>query len=165
LIMRKPYSRRLDKETFRDNVDVDPVTGCWIWKWAKNGMGYGKVKVNGILKHAHRVAFELFNGVVTGGNLVCHVCDRTSCVNPGHLFVGTWKDNMQDCKRKGRLTVRQGSKTGGTPLTDEDVVFIRTWWAMGAMQKHIAALFGVKPCTISGITNGRNWCHVVGGPL
>jgi ferredoxin-like protein FixX len=35
--------------------------------------------------------------------VACHRCDTPSCVNPGHLFAATQKENMQDALRKGRL--------------------------------------------------------------
>lgn len=67
--------------------------------------GYGVVKIRRVQIFAHRIAFAISENKDPGNMLVCHHCDNPTCVKPGHLFLGTQKDNMQDCKRKGRLVV------------------------------------------------------------
>ena len=80
------------------------MSDCILWtgpKWA--GGRYGMDKVNGKCMGAHRAAWVRKYGKIPEGIFVCHKCDNGLCVNTDHLFLGTAKDNMQDCKQKGRL--------------------------------------------------------------
>lgn len=77
--------------------------GCWFWNGKKNNKGYGLLYANGknnVL--AHRFSYEYHKGKIGDGLLCCHHCDNPPCVNPDHLFEGTYSENMQDCVRKGR---------------------------------------------------------------
>ena len=78
-------------------------SGCWEWQGA-TAAGYGRVKVNRKVVSVHRLAFQLANTEVDMSQMmVCHKCDNRRCCNPEHLFLGTSRDNMLDCKAKGRL--------------------------------------------------------------
>ena len=77
--------------------------GCWEWTGSVNDKGYGLIYVEGKSKRAHRITYQLFKSEIPKGLFICHHCDNPGCVNPEHLFVGTQKDNMQDCIRKGRF--------------------------------------------------------------
>lgn len=48
------------------------------------------------------MAWELVNGPIPDGKLVCHKCDNKLCCNPAHFFIGSCKDNTQDMLSKGR---------------------------------------------------------------
>jgi len=88
---------------FHKSYVKDKSSGCWLWAGSLRGNGYGRIKVNGRAVVASRYSWELHYGPIPDGLLICHTCDKPSCVNPEHLFVGTQKDNMADCIRKGRF--------------------------------------------------------------
>lgn len=81
---------------------VDQSGECWLWQAGRTPKGYGMVKVNGAHQGAHRVAYELVNGPIPAGMLVCHRCDTPACVRPDHLFLGSAKTNNRDAIAKGR---------------------------------------------------------------
>jgi len=86
---------------------VKITNGCWLWQGPKNLGGYGTWShgQNGkaIRLLAHRVGYQWKNGPIPKGMCVCHHCDVANCVNPDHLFLGTYRDNMQDAVKKGRM--------------------------------------------------------------
>jgi hypothetical protein len=165
--MRKPMTRDVTKETLKDNVDVDPVTGCWIWKWAKHDAGYGMKQHRGKVTRVHRIAYELFAGEIPVGLHVCHRCDCRPCCNPEHLFLGTDMDNQRDSQMKGRNKIPPpcpGSLNGFSKLTESSVAAIKSMLDAGGRLVDIARKFCVHRCTIGDIKYGRRWRHVVGEP-
>ncbi|MBL8924116.1 MAG: HNH endonuclease [Myxococcaceae bacterium] len=83
-------------------IAVDPITGCWLWKAAKNNKGYGVLRVGDGNVYAHRASWVTHFGEVKTGQCVLHRCDVPACINPDHLFVGSHADNTADMLRKGR---------------------------------------------------------------
>ena len=78
------------------------IDGCWEWKRSKTKFGYGQFTVNKIHILAHRMAYAIFYGEVPTSLCVLHRCDNPSCVNPEHLFLGTYLDNNRDMSLKRR---------------------------------------------------------------
>ena len=95
-------------ESFWEKVDIPVIGyGCWEWTGGKNRAGYGQINIAGKHCQAHRVSFEMANGVKLPrgrktGIIICHSCDNPGCVNPEHLWLGTHYHNSQDAIRKGR---------------------------------------------------------------
>lgn len=137
--------------------------GCWIWTGLRSAYGYGLIGRGG--KQAgnmatHRVSWELHNGPIPAGLVVCHKCDNPPCVNPDHLFVGTQRENVNDCVRKGRhrAACQKGEANGNAKLTWADVAVIRAAYVPGRVsQQSLADRFGVPQTTISKIIAGQLW--------
>lgn len=122
---------------------------CWVWK-ASCRDGYGQVRIEKVLRSAHRVAYELTYGEIEGDLQVLHECDNRPCCNPKHLFLGTLLDNMKDRNKKGRQV------SGTLKLTSEQIIEIRSRWATGnETQTNIAKDFGITPSWVSKLVNNK----------
>ena len=100
---------------FWEKVDVSAGPhGCWLWIATVTNKGYGQFSKGRVSVTAHRMSWELANGVKPPTDLfVCHRCDTPTCVNPAHLFLGTHRDNIADMVAKGRgrwAGMRESSK-------------------------------------------------------
>ena len=112
----------------------DPLrTGCWL-KTGQPSTRYPFITVRRGSRHwraqnnraveCSRLMWELTHGMPPPTDkMVCHTCDRTNCIRPEHLFVGSGQDNQQDMTQKGRGRV--GLKNGSAVLTPETKAEIR----------------------------------------
>lgn len=141
-------------------------TECWEWQAYRARSGYGSI---GLSEHgtitAHRVSYELHHGPIPPGMFVCHRCDNPPCVNPGHLFLGTPKDNSHDARDKGRLVMPdvRGEKAPSARLTEEDVIAIRRERRNGVTLSTLAERYGVTIQAISYAARGITWGHITEG--
>lgn len=86
------------KDEFFSNIDKTET--CWNWTKGTS-RGYGIFFAGKMIK-AHRYSYLLHKGAIPKKMIICHKCDNPLCVNPEHLYAGTYKDNAQDRERRGR---------------------------------------------------------------
>lgn len=92
------------------NRVVCGLSDCWHFCGARNEFGYGRMTFNGRLQVAHRLSYQAFVGPIPDGLSVLHRCDNPSCINPDHLWLGTYSDNRRDCVAKGRHNEPSGER-------------------------------------------------------
>lgn len=66
---------------------------------AVNLKDYGRIKINGRMRQAHVVAYELVKGTIPYGLQIDHKCRVHCCVNVDHLEAVTPSENV----RRGKL--------------------------------------------------------------
>lgn len=131
------------------NEETQP---CQTWTGAKNKAGYGVTWHNNHWAYAHRVVVGALPK-----EIVRHICDNPSCVNPDHLIKGTNKENSEDMVTKGRQA--KGIHSPRAKLSEEDVLLIRD------LQNHmssrqVAGRFGITKTNVLDIWNRRIWKHL-----
>lgn len=161
-------------QTLRDRFLEKVVVGLdhWLWTGATtkrpNG-DYGVLllrqgKRGNIL--AHRAAWTLYRGSIPNDTNVLHKCDLPRCVNPEHLFLGSQKDNMNDCKNKGRMVpppIHRGESHHKAKLSAQLAESIRTDYANNPdeTQRSLAGKYGVSQPVIGKVLRRESWVQVL----
>ncbi len=150
------------QDRFRRFFEPLSDSQCWEWQGARRSSGHGMFGMNGSQVAASRFALEQVTGPPEPGMLACHRCDNPPCVNPKHLYWGTFQDNANDAVARSRIPL--GEAKAQAVLTETQVIEIRNRYATGEPQKSIAEAFDVSVPTIRSIALGFKWKHV-GGPI
>ena len=143
---------------------VNRTGDCWLWFGAKSKPvdGYGLIVVvrrpRQVNVLAHRASWQMVNGPLTAGMLVCHSCDTPLCVRPSHLFVGTTADNLADMRAKARGNI--GERHGRARLTESDIRTILRRAGQGESNADIARDYLVRSNYINDVVERRAWRHV-----
>ncbi len=87
---------------FAANVHFGQVCHEWMGNLSAGGYGFARHPVTNKIVQSHRLAYEIFNGPIPDGMVVCHSCDNPRCVRREHLSVGTAFDNQRDSVSKRR---------------------------------------------------------------
>lgn len=152
-------------DDFWPKVATGEPDACWPWKAGVSKSGYGTFTIAGRNRSAHRVAYELANGVTLPpgrATVVMHICDVPICCNPRHLRLGTPKDNTRDAKAKGRMApARKGSANEWAKFTDDEVREIRRLHNEGMSYPKLGAMFGMHPQNIGRICRREGYTEVI----
>lgn len=92
---REPAGQRLNRH-LRQQGD------CLVFSGSCDRKGYGRIRIDGRIRPAHRVAYEHAHGPIPAGLVVMHSCDNPPCCRIDHLSIGTVADNNADRDAKGR---------------------------------------------------------------
>lgn len=147
-------SRRGGTAEERFWLRVNKTETCWLWTGALDKDGYG-VSLD---KRAHRHSWIIGFGPIPDGMSVLHSCDAPPCVRPGHLFLGTTRDNVDDKIAKGRQAI--GERIASAKTTENDVREMRRLRSEGMKLVPLSQQFGLSVATISHIVRRDTWRHV-----
>lgn len=111
-VTRRPEATPYTIDELKENTRID-ANGCWNWlgdtRQGKANDPRGVLIHGGKRMAAHRVMFMLSKPIVNIDDLlVCHHCDNGLCINPDHLYAGTYTDNNRDTVRRGRYRNQYG---------------------------------------------------------
>ena len=110
---------------------------CWDWTGSKS-QGYGRMKLGGVVRYAHRLSLEVAHGRPLGEGLqVDHLCRNRSCIRPSHLEAVTPAENT----RRGLVA----------KLTPAQVAEMRCRRAAGETVVMLGKSFGVHHSSVSRI--------------
>lgn len=129
---------------FQKKYIIDSDTNCYIWQGAKRGK-YGLFRFNSKIESAHRVSYILNFENIPDNMVVLHKCDNPLCVNPLHLEIGTYQDNYNIRKLKGRFKSK---------LTGDQVRYI---FNSVIDNKTLSEKYNVSIDTIRRIKKGISW--------
>jgi hypothetical protein len=147
---------------FWAKVDMRGPNECWPWLGGIKENGRGNFSIGHKNWQAHRMMWTLIKGPIPDGMLVCHHCDNGKCVNPDHLFLGTYQDNSDDMMRKGRKRTLRGDDDPKSILTSDQVEEIRAKYVPRIYsQFKLAKEYGVSRSNIENILHGLIWKHLL----
>jgi hypothetical protein len=136
---------------------------CIIYTGTIKKNGYGSISFKNKEYLAHRKSYEFYYGKISKNIHVCHHCDNPPCINPKHLFLGTAKDNINDCIKKNRNSsppIARGSKSNLSKLCERDVLEIKEKLKKGEAGNKIAKQYGVTRQNIYFIKSNKSWRHL-----
>ena len=88
---------------FWSKIQILGPDECWPWISNKNNLGYGQFNLGPKVYLAHRCAYMDCIGEIPPRMVIRHTCDMRACCNPGHLLLGTQKQNIHDAISRGRM--------------------------------------------------------------
>lgn len=81
------------QERLAENIQVDPDSGCHIWKPTETSENYGSFRQGNKTILVHRAAWELENGPIPAGMIIDHLCHNRACANVEHLRLVSRTEN------------------------------------------------------------------------
>ena len=125
---------------------------CWICTSYKlNGAGYPCVRRSEIYPGKMTVAkylYFLYKGSLLRRDLVCHTCNNKLCINPDHLYAGSYSSNSLDI-------IKAGGRLGPPSISEERKKKVRKLLKLKEGYATIARETGVSKRSIHRIKYGQ----------
>lgn len=140
-----------------------------IMKFEYNLAGYPRVKLYWSWgkkdRHTylvHRLVYNTFNDLPMGynyKNLICHKDNNPKNSRLDNLYLGTYSDNMKQCREDGRLKVPalRGQDNPKAKLKNTDIPKILDMIENWICQNTIAQMYKVSKAAINSIYKKRAW--------
>lgn len=121
-----PKPRSIE-ERFDELIQVDPISGCWLWLGHIHSAGYGLISIRlapNTYKalYAHRFSYERFVGQIPEDLQIDHLCRVRCCVNPAHLEPVTVRENLLRGFGASGVNARKTHCVRGHPLEGSNLV-------------------------------------------
>jgi DNA-binding CsgD family transcriptional regulator len=162
LRIRKHGDPNIKLTKWNEKLDfVVSTNGCFEVTSHKPGnKGYPSLRHYKKTVPAHRKIYEEMFGEIPEGLQVRHKCDNRLCINPEHLELGTFKENMMDKVERNRQA--KGEQNGSSILTEKEVREIMILLSSKDLsQTAIARKYKVTVSTVNAIKMKRLWKHIV----
>lgn len=112
-----------DLQKFQKKIELDLLSGCWEWTDHLDKDGYGRLRVGDKRFFIHRLSYEHWNGSISKGLTIDHLCRNRKCANPEHLEAVTIQENLRRGFRpsgKYHYHTQQTECINGHPFNDEN---------------------------------------------
>lgn len=142
----RPLSEGDIRRRFWAKVDIRGPDDCWPWKRSCDSKGYGYVRIDGVGRLAHRVAYEYLVGPIPEGRELDHQCHTPDCIlgvecphrrccNPHHLKPTTTGENSSNDRSARAAVLIARAKTithcpNGHEYTPENTIIDSRGWRL-----------------------------------
>jgi hypothetical protein len=144
---------------FFSKVNIKGEDECWEWVGAKNKDYYGNFYYKSyIVELSHRISWRICYGKIPKDKeVIMHLCNNPSCVNPKHLKAGTHLENANQMLIERRGNKASGEDNGNSRYSYILINQIRSDFMKGLSPKQISDKYKIPYGTIDHIIHNGTW--------